>query len=124
MFDTHHHVHNHLEHDPHTEARLRAMEQSLGLIHRNQETIMIDTSRILAEVARERTELASWKAMSAAKDKVISDQAQALKDAIAANDPAAIAAVQADLDAAATKLSADNDEAEAAIKANTPATPA
>ena len=81
---------------------------------------MIDTSRILAEVARERTELASWKTLSAAKDKVIADQAAALAAAIAANDPAAIAKVQADLDQAATDLKNDNDEAEAAVAANVP----
>ena len=44
----------------------------------------------------------------------------ALAAAIAANDPVAMAQVQADLDAAATTLSADNAEAAAAIVANTP----
>lgn len=92
--------------------------QLRDLIHRRTESIMIDTSRILAEVARERTELASWKALSAAKDKVIADQATALAAAIAANDPAAIAKVQADLDQAANDLKNDNDEAEAAVAAN------
>jgi hypothetical protein len=96
----------------------------LGLAISKQEKIMIDTSKILAEVARERTELASWKALSAGKDKVIADTAAALKvatDALAASgaDTAALAQVQADLDAAATDLKNDNDEAEAAIKAGT-----
>lgn len=87
------------------------------------ERIMIDTSKILAAVAQERTELASWKALSAAKDKVISDQAAALSAAIAANDPAAVAKVQADLDQAATDLSNDNADAAQAIIAGTPAVP-
>lgn len=80
---------------------------------------MIDTTRILAEVARARTELASYKVLSDAQTQVISDQAAALKAAIAANDPAAIAQVQADLDKAAVDLSADNDAAAQAIAANT-----
>lgn len=97
------------------------MQRKLDFVIENLRSIMIDTSKILAEVARERTELASWKTMNAAKDKVIADQAAALAAAIAANDPAAIAKVQADLDQAANDLSADNAEAEAAIAANTPA---
>lgn len=88
-----------------------------GLIHQKMELLMIDTSRILAEVARERTELASWKALSAAKDKVIADQAEALRKAIADSDPVAMAQVQADLDKAAGDLKNDNDEAEAAVAA-------
>lgn len=89
----------------------------------NTEKIMIDTSKILAAVAAERTELASWEALAAAQTKVIGDQATALAAAIAASDPAAIAQVQADLDKAATDLSADNAAAATAISANTPAAP-
>lgn len=95
--------------------------ETLDLIVTNQEAIMINTAQILAEVAREHTELASWKALSAAKDKVISDQAAALAAAIAANDPAAIAKVQADLDQAATALKNDNDDAAAAVAGGMPA---
>lgn len=95
----------------------------LGLILENQRTIMIDTSKILAEVARERTELAGWKTLSAGKDKILSDTSAALKvatDALAAAgvDTAALAKVQTDLDAATADLKNDNDEAETAIKAN------
>lgn len=118
-FTIHHHHHG----DAQVEARLRSVERNLDLINQNMESIMIDTSRILAEVARERTELASWKALSAAKDKVIADQATALAAAIAANDPVAIAKVQADLDQAAVDLKNDNDDAEAAIGANTSPAP-
>ena len=95
---------------------------SLFLIH-TVEKIMINTTAILAEVARERTELAGWKALSAGKDKVIADTSAALKtatDALAAAgvDTAALAKVQADLDQAANDLKNDNDEAAAAIGAN------
>lgn len=119
------HNHHHCDR-PWDEAPPYAIElrEMLRLIIRNQEKIMIDTSRILTEVARERTELASWKALSGAKDKVIADQAAALATAIAANDPAAIAKVQADLDQAATDLKNDNDDAEAAIAANVSPAPA
>lgn len=114
--DIHHHI------EPSTEVldRLDYIGPKVDLILKNQETIMIDTTRILAEVARARTELASYKALSDAQTQVISDQAAALKAAIAANDPAAIAQVQADLDKAAVDLSADNDAAAQAIAANTP----
>lgn len=84
---------------------------------------MIDTSKILAAVAAERTELASWKTLSDQLTKVIADQATALASAIANSDPAAIAKVQADLDQAATDLSTDNAAAAAAITANTPPAP-
>lgn len=95
---------------------------SLFIIHK-LETIMINTTAILAEVARERTELAGWKTLSAGKDKIIADTAAALKtatDALAAAgaDIAALAQVQADLDKAAGDLKNDNDEAAAAIGAN------
>lgn len=103
---------------------VRRHTETVGLLKSiiaNQEKIMIDTSKILAAVAAERTELASWEALAAAQTKVISDQAAALKTAIAASDPAALAQVQADLDKAATDLSSDNAAAAAAITANTPA---
>lgn len=92
----------------------------LKIIIANQEKIMIDTSKILAAVAAERTELASWKALADQLTKVIADQAAALAAAIANSDPAAVAKVQADLDQAATDLSTDNADAAAAITANTP----
>lgn len=83
---------------------------------------MIDTSKILAAVAAERTELASWQGLATQLTGVIATQAAALAAAIAASDPAAIAQVQADLDKAASDLSTDNAAAAAAIAANTPPT--
>lgn len=121
----HFHIHHYVGLTVEVLNRLDETDRALGLVLQNQESLMIDTSRILAEVARARTELGSWQALATALTKTIADQAAALKSAIAANDPAAMAQVQADLDTAATGLSADNDAAAAALVANTPAaTPA
>lgn len=81
----------------------------------------IDTKGILKAVADERTELKSWETLATQLTAAITKLAADLAAAIAANDPAAIAQVQADLDKAAADLSADNAEAAAAIAANTPA---
>lgn len=85
----------------------------------NQEKIMIDTSRILASVAAERTESASLRALVAANTATMRDLAVRLQAAIDANDPTAMAQVQADLDQAATDLDADNQAAADAITQNT-----
>ena len=103
---------------PHWAIELREIGLAILL---QQETIMIDTTRILAAVARERTEAASLRALNDAKDKIIADTAAALKAAMdAGSDPGALAKVQADLDKAATDLDTDSDAADAAIKANAP----
>lgn len=108
---------------PGDDRQIKQVHAELRVLKRMTETIMVDTGKLLAEVARERGELASWKALSAAKDKMLADTSAALKEAtdkIAATgaDTAALEKVQADLDKAADDLRNDNDEAEAAIKAN------
>lgn len=80
---------------------------------------MIDTARILASVAAERTESASLRALVAANTATMRDLAVRLQAAIDANDPTAMAQVQADLDQAATDLDADNQAAADAITQNT-----
>lgn len=122
------HQHDHYHHHPDlTEVKAR-MEQLRGLIVtiiHNQETTMIDTSKILAEVAREHTVNGSLRALVTGLNQTVKDSAAQLKDAIdklAAQgaDIAAATLVQADLDAAATTLSLDNAETEAKIAENTP----
>lgn len=108
---------------PEVNAHLYTFQNQFDLINQRIHKMAIDTSRILAEVARERTELAGWKTLSAGKDKLIADALAALKvatDALAASgaDTAALAKVQADLDQGAADLKNDNDEAETAIAAN------
>ena len=83
---------------------------------------MIDTTKLLAEVARERTDSASLRALVTANSTAIADLSAQLAAAIAAGDPAVLAQVQADLDKVASDLSLDNDAAEAAIAANVPPT--
>jgi hypothetical protein len=104
--------------------RLSRIENLLGSIIRNQETSMLDTSKILAAVAAEKTESASLRALVTAQSQAMKDLGTQLQAAISANDPAALAKVQADLDQAATDLNADNDAAAAAIAANTTPAPA
>lgn len=84
----------------------------------------IDTSKILAEVTRERTELAGWKTLLAGLVATNKQLSIDLAAAIASGDPVALAKVQADLDQATADLSSDNDDAAAAIAANTPPAPA
>lgn len=79
---------------------------------------MIDTSKILAAVAEEKTETASLRALVAAQNKVIADTAAQLK--AAGVDAAALAHVQADLDQAANDLSTDNAATKDALAANAP----
>jgi hypothetical protein len=96
----------------------------LRAILRNQETIMIDTSKILAAVSAEKTKVDSLIALVDGQTATMKDLSAQLASAIAANDPAALAQVQSDLDKAADDLSAETSAVSTAIDANTPATQA
>jgi peptide deformylase len=113
-------VYHHIDLDAGVRVLIGGLSQKLDLVLTNQEKIMIDTSAVLAAVAQERTELASWKTLVEGMSATMKDLAAQLAAAIAANDPVALAAVQADLDKAASDLNADNADAAAAIAANTP----
>lgn len=102
-------------------SRLGTIEQMLVQSLQNEAKLMIDTSKLLAAVADEKTESASLRALVAANSATMKDLSDKLAAAIAANDPAAMAQVQVDLDQAAADLSADNQAAKDAIAANTPA---
>lgn len=89
-----------------------------------KETIMIDTSKLLAAATRATTDSASLRALmkdvKASLDKSLAD----LAAAVAANDPAAQAAAQADIDKAVGLLDTDSTETETALASNVPpATP-
>ena len=118
---THHHVH-HLD-QPMAEA-LNKMTAGLGLIQQTLGKLMIDTSKLLAAVAREKTDNDSLRALVSANTAAMQQLSDELKAAIAAGDPAAMTAVQADLDKAATDLSLDSDKTEAALAASVPPAPA
>lgn len=124
-FNIHHFHHP----DEATAEQLCRIERMLGDILEKQETIMIDTSKLLAAVARETTANASLRALVAANTQVQADSAAKLKTAIdalaaAGADTAALAQVQADLDTATKNLSVDSDQSEAALAANVAPAPA
>ena len=84
---------------------------------------MIDVSKLVTDVAAQQTVDASIIALLntvVASNKDISAQ---LAAAIAANDPAALAAVQASIDKASADLEAGQASVTAAVTANTPAAP-
>lgn len=102
----------------------RRTEKLLGHIIHNQEIIMLNTKTILAEVDREKADSALLRALLAQTLATLNDVRTQLADAIAARDPAALAAAQEQLDQAASTLSIDNSAAEAALAAAAPAAPA
>jgi hypothetical protein len=117
-------THDHFYHqDKATADQLSWIIRGIGTLNRNMEKIMIDTSKILAAVADEKTKVDSLIALSAGQSATMKDLAAKLAAAIAANDPAATAQVQADLDKAATDLSTETAAVSAAIDANTPPAP-
>lgn len=83
-----------------------------------KETIMIDTSKLLAATTRATTDSASLRALikdvKASLDKSLAD----LKAATDANDPAAQATAQADIDKAVGLLDTDSAETETALTSN------
>src|ERR1700704_359874 len=127
MKHVHHHIHHSstIDRPAPDEAPRWAIEldRKLSLVLTRLESSMIDTSKILAEVAREKTESASLRTLVSGMAASMTDLSAQLKAAIASGDPAALAQVQADLDKATTDLSTDNDATAAAITANTPAAP-
>lgn len=87
---------------------------------------MVDTSKIIAAVAAEKSKVDSLIALANGQSASMKDLAAQLAAAIAANDPIALAQVQTDLDKAADDLGTETAAVSAAIDANTPpaATPA
>jgi len=115
-FEIHHTSHP----DEETAERLRRLERKLSNITQNMEFIMIDTSKILAAVAAEKTKVDSLIALANGQTVTMKDLSAQLAAAIASNDPAALAQVQKDLDQAATDLGTETAAVSAAIDANTP----
>ena len=115
-------THDHFYHqDKATADQLSWIIRGLGAITRQVERLMIDTSKVLAAVEAEKTQVASLIALANGQTAAMKDLAAKLADAIAANDPAAMAQVQADLDKAADELGTETAAVSAAIAANTPA---
>jgi hypothetical protein len=113
----------HFHDDEETAERLCRIEETLGIIIEDQEQIMVDTSKIIAAVAAEKSKVDSLIALANGQSASMKDLAAQLAAAIAANDPAALAQVQSDLDKAADDLGTETAAVSAAIDANTPAAP-
>ena len=101
------HVHLHIKPDQEVLARLGAIMDRLDLVSSNQETMMSIMDDLKASVQRNTD-------AEAAVVTLLTGISQQLKDALAANDPAAIQAV-------ITQLDANTASAAAAVVANTPA---
>lgn len=115
----HHHFH-HLDR-PMAEA-LNKVTLQLASIAKMVSTNMIDTSKLLAAVAREKTDNDSLRALVVANTTAMATLSKQLADAIAANDPVAMQQVQTDLDKASSDLALDSDKTEAALAASVPPT--
>ena len=104
-------------------ALLKDIQGKLTILLVQENSIMIDTSKLVAEVANETTVEQSVLTLvtnMAANEAALSKQ---LADAIAANDPTALAAVQAAIDASVATLQANDAALAAAVTANTPVAP-
>lgn len=109
--------------DPTTTAALARIEQKLDAIIQKEERIMLNVAALLLAVQRETAVdlsiLTLVKTMAASQ----ADLAKQLAEAIAANDPIAIAAVQKAIDDSAIAINANADTLAAAVVENTPAVP-
>ena len=116
-------IFHHFSPDSEVLARLDLILDKLEPITENTENIMIDTSRIIAAVAAEKTKVDSLITLANGQSATMKDLSAQLAAAIAANDPAALAQVQADLDKASSDLDTETAAVTAAIDANTPPGP-
>lgn len=116
-----HHTHSP---DAATVEHQRRVEGSLRALRQNQEALLIDTSKLLESARRQTTDNASLRELIASVKDQLTKTKDELAAAIAAGDPAAIAAAQKDIDDTVAKLDADDAETAAALGANVTPTPA
>jgi hypothetical protein len=86
----------------------------------NQETNMLDTSKLLESARKQSTENASLRALIVSVKTQLATSIADLAAAIAANDPIATAAAQKDIDDTAALLDADDADTAAALAENVP----
>ena len=104
-------------------AILKDIQAKLSTLIAQENSQMIDTSKLVAEVANETTveqSVLTLVSNMAANEAALSQQ---LASAIAANDPVALAAVQTAIDSSVATLQANDSALAAAVTANTPAAP-
>jgi len=114
-------VHIHLHLDQREAPRwAQTLRERVSQVLSNQETNMIDTSKLLESARKQSTENASLRALIASvKDQLTTTKTE-LAAAIAANDPIATAAAQKDIDDTVALLDADDSETAAALADNVP----
>lgn len=83
----------------------------------------LNTARLIADVAAQKTVIESGVRLLTGVATSLRDVQAKLVDALAANDPAAIEAAQAELDAIATDVEGNTSTLASAIAANTVAAP-
>lgn len=114
----------HVKPDEATQSHHRRVEYMLCKILEGQKQMAIDTSKLLASAARATTDNASLRALIVSVKEQLTETKADLAAAIAAGDPAGIAAAQADIDTAVSKLDADDAETQAALASNVAPAPA
>ena len=100
-------------------AALARIEQKLDAASLLENHLMINVSALTAAVARETTVGESVLALLTSMAAAQVELARQLAEAIAANDPVALAAVQKAIDDSATQMTTHADAIVAAVQANT-----
>lgn len=97
------------------------LQDRANLSQETLDKLMIDTRKILEAARKESTENASLRALVASLREQLGTTKGELAAALAANDPAAIAAAQKDIDDTVAMLDADDADTAAALAENVPA---
>lgn len=104
-------------------AELRRLNRFARAILQNTETTMVDTSKLLEAVERQKTESASLRELAKANHAALVEVKSKLADATAkleqqGADTAALEKVQHDIDKAVADLDMDNAEVQEVLEAN------
>lgn len=115
-----HHVH---KPDEATSTELRRLNRHIRALIERTEAIMVDTSKLLEAVERQKTESAGLRELAKGQHAALVEIKGKLADAVAkldaqAADQAGLAKVQEDIDKAVADLSVDDADVAEALKAN------
>ncbi len=116
--------HHHYFHAADSDPRIDQVLNLLTKLTAKEDKMAIDVTKLVADVAAERTVIDGAITLLNGQTATLIDLKTQLAAAIAANDPAAMQAVQDALDKAATDLESQKTDLANAIVANTPAAPA
>jgi hypothetical protein len=101
------------------EVTVADLKQGAMNLKQKVDQMSLDVTKIVADVAAQTTVIQSAVTLIQSLNAKITDLSSQLAAAIAANDPAAVAAVQAQLDQAAKDLEANTQALAAAVPQNT-----